>query len=371
MSKKNVLQCPKCGAPLDPEKANGKFRCPFCGTWIDFNNDDRVDISNIPEMKFDFPTIDNQSAKKIVKVSFILFLSIAVLLVGGMVALIKYFTSSVIVGDKKVEKIFEYGSEGTGPGFFQDVRYVITTQNGLVITCEYENGRVQVFDSSMNYLRQWTVGKQAYVQSFSTDGRETVFVISKGDILSYNLENGSFSDSVEIPTISAFTYEALTVLPDGNILVIYDRENLAKLDSDFNLIWNKEKIISSNSDFYPHTCELAVDGEGYIYVFAVTNSSVFKFSPEGKFFTRFGSEGDGPGFLSHATGEPLVIDNQSNIYIEDFDGIEVFNKDGRFLTQLEVERPVYGMTIDMKNNLYTANGKKIIKYRLNPANFSE
>ena len=48
---------------------------------------------------------------------------------------------------------------------------------------------------------------------------------------------------------------------------------------------------------------IAVDGEGNIYILGGTfDDAVFKFSPQGRFVTRFGSRGDAPGQFSRVTG---------------------------------------------------------------------
>ncbi len=379
MIDKNVFQCPNCGGPLDPDKAKGKYRCPYCRTLLEIKSGNRYNEPQISinskafkETVHSFSTVQTEPIKNTATIFAVIGFALVVLLSGGVFLLINTVKSTLpIAGNKEIKKVFELGSEGTGPGYFDDVRYIETTYDGDIITCEYENGRIQVFDSSGNHLRQWSTGRKSYVQSIATDNRGRLFTVYKGGIHIYEIKDGSYADSIPKNIVSAFSYEDIAISPsDGSIYLIYDRENLAKLDRDFSVIWIIQEAISSNSDDSELQCNIAVDGAGYIYVLGVFNKSVFKFSPEGKFLTRIGSEGDGPGSLGlGASG--VAADNQSNIYITDSDGIEVFNSNGRFITQLSVERPTYGISIDKDNMLYTANNKKISKYALFPENYSE
>ncbi|XP_011407572.1 PREDICTED: RING finger protein nhl-1-like [Amphimedon queenslandica] len=54
---------------------------------------------------------------------------------------------------------------------------------------------------------------------------------------------------------------------------------------------------SANGQFqYPH--EIAIDSQGLVYVTDFGNHRIQKFSPDGKFFNWFSTEGSGPGQLN-------------------------------------------------------------------------
>ncbi|MBN1620104.1 hypothetical protein JW890_05230 [candidate division WOR-3 bacterium] len=379
MIDKNVFQCPNCGGPLDPDKAKGKYSCPYCRTLLDIKSSNhydepRISINSkaIKESVYSFSTVNTEPVKNTAAIFAVIGFVLVGILAGGVFLLINTVKTTLpIIGNNEIQKVFELGSKGTGPGYFDDVRYVETTNNGLILTCEYENGRIQVFDSSGNYIRQWTIRRKSYVQSIAADSRGRLYAVCQGGVYIFDVRDGSFVDSIPKSLVSAFCYEEIAISPsDGSIYLLYDHDNLAKLDKDFSVIWTIEEVISSNSDDSELQCNIALDGAGYVYILGVFNKSVFKFSPEGKFLTRIGSEGDGPGSLGLGASD-VAADNQSNIYISDFDGIEVFNSNGKFLTQLSVERPTYGLFIDKDNMLYTANYNKISKYALFPENYAK
>ena len=104
-----------------------------------------------------------------------------------------------------------------------------------------------------------------------------------------------------------------------------------------------------NSELDAH---LTVDGMGNIYIVGSTNYAVLKFSPQGKFINRFGSEGDGAGKFT----DPLCItvDGYGRIYVGD--------SYGAYLNTVDPSSGVaYGLTVDDQNNLYIATSQNQIE----------
>ncbi|MBN2363324.1 hypothetical protein JXL83_04250 [candidate division WOR-3 bacterium] len=376
MMDKDVFKCPNCGAPLDPEKVKGKYKCPYCLTYLQIKNKNReydheitFDSKSMQNITSSFSSIEVVPVKKTAVSLAVIALSIIILMTSGIFLLFHNVKSSKTFSEnREIAKELEFGSEGTGPGYFQDVRLVLTTYDGHIVTCEYEDGRIQVFDSSMNFLRQWKTGRKTYVQSFSIDNSGKLFAVVQGDVFSYDIADGTLIDSIPKNVLSTHYFSEVAVCADGYIYVIYESENLAKVDKNKNVVWTIQNAVSSHSDDSELDCHLAVDGSGYVYILGTFNCSVFRFSPEGKFLNRIGSEGNDPGSISFASTS-IAVDNQSNIYVSDNDGIEVFSKDGKFLTHLSAEAPNYSMHIDKNNCLFTANGDRIVKYTLRPEIF--
>jgi len=104
-----------------------------------------------------------------------------------------------------------------------------------------------------------------------------------------------------------------------------------------------------------------VDGLGNI--FALTSSTIYKFTADGKYENKFGSRGTAPG--QFRSPQAIAIDNQSRIYIADSAGVLVFASDGRYLDTFRVEGgSPSGMVFNDKNELFIVARTFVYKYVL-------
>ena len=90
---------------------------------------------------------------------------------------------------------------------------------------------------------------------------------------------------------------------------------------------------------------------------------MFRFSPQGKFLSKFGEEGDQPG--QFRAPQAIAVDNQGRLYVSDIHGVQVFSSDGRYLQSLQIPSIAFGMVFDSNNNLYIAGRDYMYKYALN------
>ncbi|WP_267927032.1 NHL repeat-containing protein [Desulfolithobacter dissulfuricans] len=83
--------------------------------------------------------------------------------------------------------------------------------------------------------------------------------------------------------------------------------------------------------------DVAVNGEGDIYVVDGVNHCVKVFGGDGRFLFRFGTRGAGRGEFSYPLG--IDIDQQGRVYIADTGNrrIQIFTARGRFLSLVPVE----------------------------------
>jgi len=79
----------------------------------------------------------------------------------------------------------------------------------------------------------------------------------------------------------------------------------------------------------------------------------------------FGSEGIGPGMMTDARS--IGVDGQGRIYVGEYQGgrVQVFDRDGKFLTQWMVDRkmPLRGLAADRNGVVYIAQRGKITRYQ--------
>jgi FOG: PKD repeat len=107
---------------------------------------------------------------------------------------------------------------------------------------------------------------------------------------------------------------------------------------------------------------IAVDSSGNVYVADVDNSRIQKFDSNGKFITKWGSEGTGNGQFNYPQG--IAIDSSGNVYVADVDNnrIQKFDKNGKFITKWGSKGTSNGqfdvpenVAVDSSGNVYVAD----------------
>ncbi len=82
---------------------------------------------------------------------------------------------------------------------------------------------------------------------------------------------------------------------------------------------------------FNYPTNIAVDGDGNVYVVDTGNFRIQVFDPEGAFLRTIGAIGDAPGSLARPKG--IAIDSEGHIYVVDaaFQNFQIFDKDGHIL----------------------------------------
>ena len=103
---------------------------------------------------------------------------------------------------------------------------------------------------------------------------------------------------------------------------------------------------------------VAVAPSGDIYVAdGYGNSRVVKFSPDGKYLKAWGKKGSGPGEFDTPHG--IAVDAKGNVYVAERlnNRIQVFDSEGRFLTQWPNYSRADSIFITRKGQAYVGTGK--------------
>ncbi len=371
-----TLQCPSCGAPLeyDPESVSDTIRCPFCANTAMLPAGSRQQNIRI--------SFDRGERSKGSPATAILIIVAVVLMVGGGIvfAVISIIgraasdvTRSVVTTNTRTtlnpppppptrptEPQPFFGSEGIGPGNFKDARSIALDAEGRIYVGEYSGGRIQVFDSSGKFVTQWTADPKMPLRGLTADRRGTVYVVQKGEINRYEGTTGKFLGTTGA---GGGSYDDVTATADGGLVAFarQSRDDIVRLDASGQIRQVIKEAVSAQTDHPELSIRVAADGAGHIY--ALTggfNDAVFKFSPDGRFMTRFGGDGDEPG-LFRAPGA-IAVDNQGRVYVADFKGVQVFDPNGRYLDLIKVKGAASGLAFNDKNELFVVARTAVYKF---------
>jgi len=371
-----TLQCPSCGAPLeyDPESESDTIRCHFCaGTAV------LPARSRQQHIRISFNR--GEKSKGSPATAILVVVAVVLLVAGGVIfAIINLVgraasdvTRSVVGSNTRTtlnpppapptrpaEAQPFFGSEGIGPGNFKDARSIAVDAEGRIYVGEYSGGRVQVFDSAGKFVTQWTADPKMPLRGMTADRRGTVYVVQKGVINRYE---GTTGKSLGTTGESGSHYDDVTATPDGGLVAFARKghDNVVRLDSSGQVRQVIEKAVSGQTDRSELSIRVAADGVGNVYALGEFNDAVFKFSPEGRFMTRFGGDGDEPG-LFRAPGA-IAVDNQGRVYVADFKGVQVFDPNGRYLELIKVKGAASGLVFNDKNELLVVARTAVYKYQ--------
>ncbi len=280
---------------------------------------------------------------------------------------------------------FQWGSEGSGNGQFDNPVDVAVDSSGNVYVADDQNYRIEKFDSNGNYLTQWQ--DEAEGQKYTTCGPAAVAVDSSGNVYATNdcseqvekfnsygnsltqwggggTGNGQFSSPQGIAVDSA-----------GNVYVA-DAGNyrIEKFNSNGNYLtkWGSE---GTDSGQFRSPIGVAVDSLINVYVVDSSNNRVEKFNSNGNYLAQWGNSGTGNGQFNTPLG--VAADPWGNIYVTDYGNnrLEKFDSNGNYLAQWgsqgtgpEQFSDPRGAAADSSGDLYVADSgnNRIQKITLPP-----
>ncbi len=135
--------------------------------------------------------------------------------------------------------------------------------------------------------------------------------------------------------------------PEGEVLLTLGKAGVAGTGPDeFNM--PSDVVTGKNGDIF------VADGHG-----RDSNARIVKFDKNGKFIKAWGKKGTGPGEFDcpHA----LAIDSKGRLFVGDrFNNrIQIFDQDGKYLTEWKQFARPSGLYIDKRDMLYVADSESI------------
>ncbi|MDT5159517.1 MAG: tripartite motif-containing protein 71 [Acidobacteriota bacterium] len=370
-----TLQCPSCGAPLDYDEQSESetVRCPFCESTVKLREHERTVVREQIVYK---SKGDNTAVTAGVIVAFV-----AVFVTGG-VALFAFhqinkpsankgrtvgisntrnsLVPSKTAGGDYTQPELTFGSEGIGPGNFKDARSIAVDAEGRIYVAEYSGGRVQVFDATGKFLNQWIVDPKMPLRGMAADRRGTVYVVQKGEIKRYEGTTGKALGT----SGGGRGFDDVATTADGGLVAFsyQNRDDILRLDSAGQVTKAIRSAISGQTDRSELSIRVAADGLGQIYALGEFNNAVFKFTPEGRYLTQFGSDGDELGQFRAPSA--IAVDNQGRVYVSDFKGVQVFDGNGRYLDLIKLKGAASGLAFNDRNELFVVARTQVYKFAI-------
>ena len=372
-----IFDCPKCGAPVKYERpttaAKSTVRCDYCHSQLIAPNELAGQPAQVVRIHF------GSASGKFPKWVLLMFaIPVISLMVGLLVAFGGAFFSVkravtqptrpvVPTSPPKKEKannfanvLLDFGSEGIGPGMFNDGRSIAVDGAGRIYVAEYTGGRVQVFDPAGKFVTQWNIGdRKTLIRGFAADRKGMVYVAEGGRIDRYRGETGEKLGTLEYQRNG---FDDVTLAADGGLVTAWqsNRDDIVVFDANGKLVRTIPEAISGASGDSELATRVAVDGAGYIYALGRFNNGVFKFGRDGKFINRFGSDGDQPG--QFRAPYSIAVDGYGRIYVGDMKGIQVFDANGRYLSVISLKGMAFGMVFNDKNELFVIARDHVVKF---------
>jgi DNA-binding beta-propeller fold protein YncE len=379
------LQCPTCGAPLDydPRTAAETVRCPFCANTAVLPQSARPAAAPRIVINTGF----SRGVQRTARGAFVGVLVVLLIILGFTGAIVFFIlrsvnrtvatatrtvgianTRSTLATPPKTspwagytEPAMVFGAEGIGPGNFKDARSISVDAQGRIYVGEYSGGRVQVFDSTGKFLTQWSVNPKMPLRGLAADRDGAVYAVQSGSITRYEGMTGKSLGNVGA---GGGSFDDVAVAADGGLVAFAQdpHDNIVRIDRSGQATKIIRRAVSGQTDRPELDIRVAVDGLGNVYGLGTFNDAVFKFSPDGRFLTQFGGDGDEPGQF-RAPGA-IAVDNQGRVYVADFKGVQIFDPNGRFLNTIKVKGAASGLAFNDKGELFVVARTQVYKFNV-------
>jgi len=353
------FDCPSCGASVRIRKNEEQVECPYCGSTVYVPREPgsvRLPATGLPD-----------AGKSCRSVAIVVVATTLVGVAGVLVFLLSHGSAEIAEGVRSmvstggggVEPVLSFGGEGMAPGRFDDPRNIAVDADGNIYVCEYTGGRVQVFDPEGGYVTEWNVkGEDVYVGGMdcSRDGR--LYMAYGGDVWIHDGMTGELVDVLQWG--DGYGLEDVCIASDGSAVAAWTvfEDDIIRYTPQGDVDLEIMNAISGQTGDSELQMKLAVDGQGNIYALGTFNGTVVRYTPDGRYTNRFGSDEDVPGGFT--APEAIVADATGRILISDFDGIMIYDGNGLYLDTIPVDGFVFGMDVDDDNMLYAVSNSCMV-----------
>jgi len=291
-----------------------------------------------------------------------------------------FFVGNQIIYANNAEYAVEgtFGEFGERAGQFNYPVGIALDKNGNIFISDWENDRIQVFDSTEKYI--FTIPDEA--SNVKLDGPVGIVLDNEDNILVVEQHNHRIHKiSPDGHSIMVFGQSGnkpgefdnprgIALDKDGNIYVVDTGNSRVQVFSpNFELLFTFGREGMGDGEFY-YPRGIALDKDGNIYVADTFHHQIQVFNDKGQFIKRFGSSGSGPSEFNGT--RYIAIDKNDNIYVTDYRNGKIvqFDRDYNFVSEFGANDSgvtlTYpeGITIDQRGYVYVADAgnNRIVKY---------
>jgi sugar lactone lactonase YvrE len=197
------------------------------------------------------------------------------------------------------------------------------------------------------------------LRGIAADRSGVVYIVQSGMISRY--EGATGKPLGQLGYAGGWGFDDVSIAADGGLVAAWykNRDDIVRFNREGEALRTIRAAISSITDDSELDTRVAVDGLGNVYALGSFNNAVFKFSPEGKFITRFGDAGDQPGQFRAPSA--IAVDGKGRVYVSDFKGVQVFDGNGCYLAVFNPDGHASGMVFNDKNELFIVARNQVIK----------
>jgi DNA-binding beta-propeller fold protein YncE len=231
------------------------------------------------------------------------------------------------------------------PWNFIQVSSVAVTSRGTILVLHRGAHPILEFESNGKLIRSWgdgmfSEGKVAAIpqMNWTPDKSHYSAVYGPAGCDSCGAHSVRVDSQGNIWAIDATGYVIYKMNPDGKEIMRLGTKGVAGTSpTTFNL--PTDVAFASNGDIY------VTDGYG--------SARVLKYTRDGKYLLQWGTRGTGPG--EFGLPHNVVVDAQGRVYVTDRDNqrIEVFDPNGKFLSQWTGTGGVSGLAMTPDQHIWT------------------
>lgn len=211
--------------------------------------------------------------------------------------------------------------------------YGVAIKDGKLYICDLGAGHVMVLgldDKSVRRIGERAPGKLSKPINMAIDTDGTCYVADAGlrRVLVFDKEGQylrAFGDPEDLRPVDVAIHENELYICDrgGGVVLVLDKasgEELRRVGS----------LGSDEAQFFMPT-NLALDGEGNLFVTDTGNARILMFDSQGTYLRSYSSRGLAPGLVARPKG--IAVDREGNLFVVDasFENVQIFDPDGRLL----------------------------------------
>ncbi len=240
------VDCPSCGAPLEYNSGlEPMTKCYFCGSLIAVPQEWRSHKTDPAPRPTREPRHNPASRFVVVLVMIVIAGCFAAFFAfmrsqpapeiaqQPLTGVNRPASSSPAKANGFATLAMTFGSEGIGPGMFNDARSIAVDAEGRIYVGEYSGGRIQVFDQAGKFITQWMADKKMPLRGLASDRGGTVYVAQRGVISRYEGPTGKAMGQLQYG--EGWGFDDVAVAADGGIVAAWykNRDDIVRFDSEW------------------------------------------------------------------------------------------------------------------------------------------